>query len=87
MATSPLSRLSRSVDHSYRPTRDGIVACRRGWDEPVLTVGPPAAGLLLALGRVDSLSCSEVAALLDDDEPDAIVAALTEAGLVHEPPT
>jgi hypothetical protein len=84
MERAATSKLRLAPDHSFRAMADQMVACRRGWSEPVLTVGQPGSALMETLFRNGPMLLADLAASLPAETTiDELVEALAEAGLVE----
>jgi hypothetical protein len=84
MEGAATSRLRLASDHSFRELPDQMVACRRGWSEPVLTVGPPGSAVMKSLFRRGPMLRRDLSASLPvGTDIDELIEALAEAGLVE----
>lgn len=84
MAGAATSKLRLAPDHSFRELPDQMVACRRGWSEPVLTVGPPGSTVMKSLFHRGPMLVRDISATLPvGTDIDELVDALAEAGLVE----
>jgi hypothetical protein len=84
MERAATSKLRLAPDHSFRAMADQMVACRRGWSEPVLTVGQPGSALMKTLFSSGPMLLAGLAASLPAaTNIDELVEALAEAGLVE----
>ena len=83
MGRTATRHLRIAGDLSLRAAPGVVVASRRGWDEPVLTIGPPGADVLAELVDRGSLTDDELAVILPQPgQAEAVVAALEQAALV-----
>lgn len=84
MEGASTSKFRLASDHSFRELPDQMVACRRGWSEPVLTVGPPGSTVMKSLLRDGPLLLQDLSTSLPvETDTDGLITALAEAGLVE----
>jgi hypothetical protein len=84
MEGAATSKLRLAPNHSFRELPDQMVACRRGWSEPVLTVGPPGSAVMKSLFRGGPLLLPDISVSLPvGTDVDELIEALAEAGLVE----